>query len=296
MRVLILGCGYIGLALGERLVREGHEVAGLRRSASCERELQTAGIRPVYCDITQPDQLATLDRGYDWVVNCVSSSGGAVGDYRAVYLHGMQNLVSWLADAPPRRFIYTSSTSVYGQTDGSVVDETSPTEPAAETGRVLVETEKALLEAAQRRGFSSGVVRLAGIYGPGRGYWFKQFLRGEAKLEGKGERFVNMVHRDDVVGAVIAALGNGKPGEIYNVADDEPVSQLTLFQWLSKRLGRALPPFTPGTEEATRKRGVTDKRISNRKLREELGYRLQFPTFREGFEAELRRSGTTAAE
>ena len=140
MRVLIVGCGYVGLPLGAELARQGHEVFGLRRSAA--GELKAAGIHPLIADITKPETLAKFPRNFDWVVNCVASGGGSADDYRQIYLEGNRNLVSWLADSPPKKFIYTSSTSVYGQNDGSLVTEKSPAEPAADTAKVLVETEK----------------------------------------------------------------------------------------------------------------------------------------------------------
>src|SRR2546430_10041388 len=233
MRTLIVGCGYVGMALGKELARQGHEVSGLRRTAHADTDLTAAEIRPLTGDITKPETLAKLPADYEWVINCVSSSGG---DYRAVYLDGTRNLLKWLSPTPPKKFVYTGSTSVYGQTDGSLVTETSATEPKAETARILVETEKVLLQAASAN-FPAVILRVAGIYGPGRGYWFKQFLRGEAMIEGKGERYLNMVHRDDVVGAVIAGLEGGKLGEIYNAVDDEPVTQLDLFKWLAEQFG-----------------------------------------------------------
>ena len=118
-----------------------------------------------------------------------------------------------------------------GQSDGSLVTETSPAQPATETGRVLVQTESVLLESARQRGLPAVVLRVAGIYGPDRGYWFKQYLNGTAVIEGKGERVLNMIHRDDVAGAVMAALQHGQPGEVYNAVDDEPVTQLGFFQF-----------------------------------------------------------------
>lgn len=283
MRTLIIGCGYVGIALGSELVRLGHQVFGLRRTADSNSELKAAGIVPLIGDVRKLETLVKLPADYDSVINCVSSSGGGAEDYRAVYLEGTRNLLEWLSPSPPKKFVYTSSTSVYGQTDGSLVTETSPAEPAAETARILVETENFLLKAALAN-FPAIVLRVAGIYGPGRGYWFNQFLRGDATIEGKGERFLNMVHRDDVVGAIIAALEKGRPGEIYNVVDDEPVSQNNLFQWLASRLGKEMPPFVQRNEQADRKRGSTNKRVSNVRLKSQLGYQFKYPTFREGFE------------
>ena len=228
MRVLIVGCGYVGLPLGVELVRLGHEVYGLRRSVSAENELKAAGIQPLFGDVTQPETLAKLPHEFDWVVNCVAAGGGAE-DYRQVYLQGTRSLIEWLAPNPPKKFIYTSSTSVYGQTDGSQVKESSPTEPSVETAKILVETEKLLLAAVAEREFPAVILRVAGIYGPGRGHGFKQFLKNEARMEGDGSRFLNMIHRDDLIGCIIAALKSGRAGEIYNAVDDEPVSQIELF-------------------------------------------------------------------
>jgi nucleoside-diphosphate-sugar epimerase len=294
MRVLIVGCGYVGLPLGVELVRLGHEVYGLRRSASAENELKAVGLQPLLGNVTRPETLAKLPREFEWVVNCVAASGGA-DDYRQVYLQGTRNLIEWLAPNPPKKFVYTSSSSVYGQTDGSQVKESSPTEPLAETAKILVETEKLLLAAVQEKKFPAVILRVAGIYGPDRGHWFRQFLKDEARMEGDGSRFLNMIHRDDLIGCIIAALKNGRPGEIYNAADDEPVNQLHFFQWLAQSLDKPLPPSEPENPDENRKRGVTNKRVLNRKLKMELGYQFKYPNFRKGYTAELLRLDRAAS-
>jgi nucleoside-diphosphate-sugar epimerase len=295
MRVLIVGCGYVGLPLGTELARQGHEVLGLRRNPAAENELRAAGISPLFADITRLDELKKLPGEYDWVVNCVAA-GGDAENYRSVYLDGTNTLIEWLAPHPPQKFVYTSSTSVYAQNDGSSVDESSPAQPMAETSRILVETEKVLLRAASGqdarlpgRNFPAVILRVAGIYGPGRGQWFKQFIKGHAKMDGEGSRFLNMIHRDDLVGCILTALRNGRPGEIYNAADNEPVTQRDLFQWLAGALGKDLPPAAP--ENGLRRRGVTNKRVSNAKLRAELKYDFQFSDFRAGYTAEIARLG-----
>ncbi len=317
MRVLIVGCGYVGLPLGIELVRRGHNVSGLRRSAVINDELQRVGITSLQADITLPATLANLPRDFDWVVNCVASGGGGVAEYRQLYLQGMRNLIKWLvpgsAGVPPAssaessaatrrqdagapRFVYTSSTGVYGQNDGSLVDETSPTEPATETARVLFETEQALLAAGREKNFPAMVLRVAGIYGPERGYLLKQFLRGEARIEGTGARTLNMIHRDDLIHAIVAVLERGRGGEIYNAVDDEPVSQLEFFQWLAAKLDKPLPPTAPDDAAAPRKRGLTNKRIANRKLKAELGFEFRFPNYHSGYEAEIRRGRSEKSE
>jgi nucleoside-diphosphate-sugar epimerase len=288
MRALIVGCGYIGLPLGIELVRQGHEVFGLRRSADGRDRLKSVGIQPLMADITRPEDLVQLPEPLDWVVNCVASGGGDADDYRRVYLNGMRNLLDRLQDVPLKKFVYTSSTSVYGQIDGVTVDETSPAEPTAETARILVETEKALLDASQAGGLPGVIVRLAGIYGPDRTHRLRQFLNQEARLDGSGRRLLNLIHRTDVVGCVSAALERGRPGEIYNAVDDEPVTEFDFFEWLARTTGQPLPPEAP---EGLRngKRGITSKRVLNQKLKGELGYRFKYPSFRDGFSMELQR-------
>lgn len=263
MRVLILGAGYVGQPLAAELGSRGHQVSAVGRHSGV--------------DITNVADLKKLGRDWHWIINTVSSSKGGLDDYIRVFLDGTRNIIEWLHGASIAGYLYTSSTSVYGQTDGSVVDETSPTEPKSETSKVLVDAEELL------RGFPAIILRLAGIYGPERGYLFQQYLRGKAAITGNGSRHLNMIHRDDVVRAIITALERGKPGEIYNVADDEPVTELEFFQWLSKTLDRPMPPFAP--EPASRKRGITNKRVSNRKLRQELRCELAYPNYRTGYSA-----------
>ncbi len=289
MRVLIVGCGYVGLPLGAELAGRGHEVFGLRRSADADAALKAARISPLHADISRYESLAALPTGFDWVVNCAASGGGDADAYRQLYLQGTQNLIAWLGAMGPKKFVYTSSTGVYGQNDGAVVKETSPTEPATETAKVLVEAETVLLAAARETKFPAVVLRVAGIYGPDRGYLLKQYLKNDARLEGNGGRILNMIHRDDLIGVIIAALQSGRPGEIYNAVDDEPVSQFTFFEWLAGTLGKDLPPSAPDDAEVNRKRGVTNKRVSNRRLKMELGYQFKYPNFRKGYTAEIMR-------
>ena len=289
MRVLIVGCGYVGLPLGAELVRHGHEVFGVRRSLSAAHELTGLGITPVQADITQPDALAKVPGPIDWVVNTVSSTKGGVEDYRAVYLEGTRHLIAWARQRRVKKFLYTSSTSVYAQTDGSSVTEESATEPKSPTSRLLVETEQLLLSAAREQQFLAVILRVAGIYGPERGHLFHQFLRGEARLAGDGSRLINMIHRDDVVAGILAALEHGPAGTVCNVADDEPVTQREFFLWLSEQLGRPMPPTASEAEMAGRKRGLTQKRVLNHRLRTELKCELKFPTYRQGYTAEMVR-------
>ena len=170
--------------------------------------------------------------------------------------------------------IFTSSTSVYAQTDGSLVTETDSAEPERETGKILRETEELVLA------HQGTVLRLAGIYGRGRCVPLEKLLSGQARIEGDGERIMNSIHRDDAVSAFRMAAEHRCQG-IFNVADNTPVTQLEWFQWVCTRVGRPLPPFVP--RDLNRKRGWTSKRVSNEKLRS-LEWVPRYPTFREGLE------------
>jgi nucleoside-diphosphate-sugar epimerase len=276
MRVLVVGCGYVGQPLAEGLARTGHEVFGLSRTPPAFRESVTA----LECDMTRPEDLKRVPTNFDAVINTASSTKGGPEEYRAVYLEGNRSL---LAHVRSPKYFWTSSTSVYAQTDGSIVTEASSAKPAAETSRILRETEDVVLQAG------GTVLRVAGIYGPDRGHLFQQFLRGEARIHGGGARWLNMIHRDDVVGGIVAALERGAAGALYNLTDNEPVTERDFFAWLAQQLGRDLPPLASESPLAGRKRGVTNKRVSNLKLREKLGYRLIYPTFREGYASEIKR-------
>ena len=267
MRIFIIGCGYVGLPLGKALAEMGHEVHGVRRT-----NFTAEDITPHAIDITAAGAFDAVPRDFDWVINTVSSARGDAETHRAVFVDGTKNLLEWLGDSPAR-VLFTSSTSVYPQTDGAWVDETSPA-----NGPVLREAEELFLNAPQ----AATVLRVAGIYGPERGYLFRQFLKGEAVLTEGGARWINMIHRDDVVDAILAAM-KCEPN-IYNVADDEPVTQRGFFEWLAQRLSKPMPPEG---ERVSRKRVATSKRVRNAKLKA-AGWELRFPTFREGYENLIR--------
>ena len=178
---------------------------------------------------------------------------------------------------PQARLIFVSSTSVYGQTQGEAVTEKSPAEPVSETSRILREAEEAALAA------KAIVVRSSGIYGPGRSVLFEKFSRDEAVIEGDGLRWINQIHRRDLVAALLHLAEVGRPGQIYNATDDIPVTYRDFYAWCGEFLGKPMPPFGPVNLE--RKRGLTNKRVTNAKLRA-TGWSPFYPSFREGLAAD----------
>jgi nucleoside-diphosphate-sugar epimerase len=220
-------------------------------------------------DITDGSAVAAASGEFDVVMQSVSTSGGDAEDYRRLYLGGARNL---LQRFPTAKFLFTSSTSVYAQRDGAIVDETSAAEPAQEKGRILRETEELVLAA-------NGIVaRLGGIHGPGRSFFLSKFLEGQAVLAPDDQRFINQVHRDDIVSAILLLAGRRSPGkgEIFNVVGDQPIQASEAYQWLSARLGKPLP--SPGEPAVVPRRGRSNKKVSNAKLRA-LGWEPRYPTF-----------------
>ena len=285
MRVLIIGCGYIGTETGRLLVQSGHEVYGIRRSPA--PGLSQLGIHPIVGDITRKSFWDQLNPEFGWVINCVSSSRGNADVYRDVYLNTTRLLMDWLQDSDTARYVYTSSTSVLGQSDASWVDESTPVNPLTDTARILVETEECLMDAAKNRHIPTMIVRLSGIYGPDRGFLFRQFMADEAELPAGGDRYMNMIHRDDAASGIVAALNSGKPGEIYHLTDDCPVQHTEFFQFLCKQTSKPMPKRTADDQSKSRKRAPTDKKVSNKKAREQLGWNLRYPTFRDGLAPEI---------
>jgi nucleoside-diphosphate-sugar epimerase len=276
-RILIAGCGYIGEATGDLFHAANWNVEGWVHSKESAERLSKKPYSVRVVDISQRAQLAQRAGVFDAVIHCVSSRGGDAEIYRHVYLNGARNLVERF---PKTTILFTSSTSVYAQCDGSWVTEESEAKPLRETSRILLEVEKLVLDKG------GTVVRLAGIYGPRRSALLTRFLNGTATIDTENDRFVNQVHRDDIASAVFLLLDR-KPqdaAQIYNVVDDQPVLQSECYRWLAQRLNRPLPPIAKS--EQPRKRGDANKRVSNVKLRRS-GWTPQYRTFADAMEKSI---------
>jgi len=271
LRILLIGHGYLGTSLAEHLHAADAAVVAVHRGASCDKPYPLLS-----GDVSSPDSLVAVrdalpfDRP-DAIVHCASSSRGGAETYQAVFVDGIRNLGAIFPSVP---ILFTSSTSVYGQTDGSVVDELSDTIPDRDTGRLLLAA-----ESLTRR--NGGVaLRLAGIYGPGRSVHLKKMLEGSASIEDvEPSRFLNQIHRDDAVGAILhlLSLGAGNfSGSLFNVVDDTPITQRQCYEGLAAYFGLAVPPLA--LPDPDRKRGWTHKIVSNSTLRA-TGWEPRFPSF-----------------
>jgi nucleoside-diphosphate-sugar epimerase len=245
--------------------------------------LREVGIPARAADLSDAAAVAALAEewhGDTAVVHCATGGRGGTADaYRVVYLEGMRHLRAAFPRAS--RLIFTSSTSVYPQTDGSLVNENSPANPDRETGRILRQTEDETLAAG------GTVVRLAGLYGPGRSVLLRDFLTGKSVIDVRSAapatpdgRWTNQIHRDDAARALLFLLIEADEaavrGRIFNAADSTPMRQRELYQELARRFSRPLPPEAP--PDASRKRGWTHKRVDASRLRA-LGWQPQFPSW-----------------
>ena len=261
MKLLLIGHGYLG-----------HEIARVFRMAGWQvvAVSLSGGEDSLACDVGDLNQVKSLPEP-DFIVHCAASGRGGPDAYQRVYVDGCRNLTETFVGVP---LLFTSSTSVYSQIDGSVVTEESAAIPERETGRLLLEAERVTLAA-------NGIVaRLSGIYGPGRSVILKKFLNGEAVIEEDGRRFLNQIHRDDAARAIFHLATSQSTG-IFNVSDCAPLSQLECYVALSQIFGRPLP--ATGPRDPDRKRGWTHKRVSNKKLCAS-GWRPDYPSFLDAVE------------
>ncbi len=271
---LILGCGYLGRRLAELLLEQGTPVLAVTHSPESAAALRQAGMDARALDISDRAALAALPRPAAIVHCAASGKGGGPDAYRRVYLDACQAVTSLFPGVP---FLYTSSSSVYPQIDGSIIDEASPAEPPRENGRILRAAEQTVLEAG-------GVVcRLAGIYGPGRSVLLRQFLLGQSVIDIRTDppptpdgRWINQIHRDDAARAIVHLLRAFTPGEVYNVTDTTPLTQRQVYSELSRRFSLPLPPEAPPAHD--RKRGWSHKRVTSSRLLAH-GWSPRFPSW-----------------
>ncbi len=274
LKLLLCGHGYLGQAISRDFLTAGWQVTALSRgtdSSNPQSAIRNPQLAELSCDISSREsvsQLASLQP--DFIVHCAASGKGGADVYRQVYLDGCRNLTDTFPGIP---LLFTSSTSVYAQIDGSEVTEDSPAEPDRETGRILLEAEQHVLD------HGGLVTRLAGIYGPHRSILLKKFLHGEAIIEEDGRRYINQIHRDDASAAILW-LANSKfeirNSKLFNLCDSTPLTQLETYERMSELFSRPLPPTGP--RDLDRKRGWTHKRVSNTKLRA-TGWEPAFPSF-----------------
>ncbi|WP_454870669.1 SDR family oxidoreductase [Pseudomonas lini] len=276
--VLIAGCGDVGSRLATQLLNSGWEVHGLRRDVSRLPQ----GVIGVAGDLFNKDCPATWPIGaVDYLVYCAAATDHDEAGYRAAYIQGLQHVLEWLGDygQVPNRLLFVSSSSVYGQQEGEWVNENSPTMAAGYSGRVMLEAE----QVARDSGIPANIVRLTGIYGPGREWLLTQVRRGY-RVAIDPPLYANRIHVDDAAGLLAFLLEADQRGvtldDDYIGVDDAPASLAEVVGWLREYLG-----VTEWAEDASVRRAGS-KRCSNARAKA-LGWVPKYPSFREGYAAIL---------
>jgi nucleoside-diphosphate-sugar epimerase len=294
-RLLIFGCGYIGGEAARQAISQGAHVMALTRNSVTAAHLREIGAEVVVDDLAAQTWHAQIAGEFDFVLNAVSSGGGGLEGYRRSYLDGMRSIIRWTQRNPIiGTLVYTSSTAVYPQDGGITVGETSATAGAGERGQILLEAERVL-----QSGFSGSgacnqgryfILRLAGIYGPDRHHLVDQVRGGE--VSGRPDSRLNLIHRDDVCGAIWAAFLSPAQvrNQILNVADDTPSMKAEVVSWLASELGVAMPTFS-GLPAGGRRAVTPDRIISNAWIKTVLGWAPRFADFRQGYKNRLALDG-----
>ncbi|MGD9647578.1 MAG: SDR family oxidoreductase [Pirellulales bacterium] len=284
---LIVGCGYLGARVARRWLATGERVWTVTRSTERAARLRDEGLEPVVADVTAPATLAALAKlpPLDTVLYAVGFDRRATRTRRQVYVEGLRNVLTALA-SDVRRFLYISTTGVYGQHHGQWVNEETPCAPTREGGQVALEAEHLLLASAL--GNRSIRLRLAGLYGPGR-VPRQQDLAAGQPIAAPRDGYLNLIHVDDAVDTVLAAERlNVPPPRLYVVADGQPPLRRDYLAEVARLVGGPAPTFVePAADSPTAERADGDKRVDSAQLLAELNLRLNYPSYREGLAAIL---------
>lgn len=243
--VLIAGCGYAGMRAAQFWQHAGARVTAITRSPSRAAEFAAAGLEPLVLEITDPEPWPTLPAA-ELVVWSVGYDRSAGHSREAVWLHGLQRFLNRLPPTPnPRRILLTSSTSVYGDSAGEDVDERTLPQPEQEGGRACLQAELILQEFAAHHGITAVILRLAGIYGPGRLLRRLDDLRAAIPIAADPDSWLNLVHVDDITTALDFCARHPQPPPLLNIAAAQTATRAAYYQTLAELAGVPAPVFAP---------------------------------------------------
>jgi nucleoside-diphosphate-sugar epimerase len=276
MRALVIGCGYLGRRVAANWRSEGIEVSALTRTPQNATVLAEQGIEPILGDVLLPETLRSLPET-EIVLYAVGYDRHSAASKRDVYVRGLANVLE--ARSPRvRRFLYVSSTSVYGQDAGEWVDETSETKAATEDGQIVLAAEETVRQGCPK-GFAT-VLRFSGIYGPGRLLRRIEAVRSGEPIAGNPDGYLNLVHVDDGATIISRLADRDALQPTYLITDDRPVRRREYYSLLASLVGGSEPVFQfDSSSSAT---GGLNKRCSNARLKTDLGDVLRFPTIESG--------------
>lgn len=269
-RLLIFGCGFLGSRVAQQWRERGGTVAAVTRSTEKASQLAAQGIEPIVADLMRPETLTALPSA-SRVLYCVGYDRSSSWSKESLYIDGLTHVLEALQGRIDR-FAYVSSTSVYGQDDGSWIDETSTTDPTTEGGRICLAAEQRLRE----RVHHATILRMSGLYGPDRLLARVDQLRAGEPIGGNPEAWLNLVHGDDAARACVAALSAPSPGPLYLVSDDRPLTRREYFTALAQQVG-APPPNFSGAPTSRHTPDGLNKRCRNERVKRELRLLWQHP-------------------
>jgi nucleoside-diphosphate-sugar epimerase len=283
---LVVGCGYLGSRVAGLWHARGERVAVVTRSGNRASEFQRAGYLPVVADVTEAASLDGVRKlgEIDTVLYAVGYDRAAGRTRREVYVDGLGELLDALPSSV-KRFMYISTTGVYGQTDGSWIDQDSPCQPASEGGRVCLEAESLL----RRHSIAARaiILRMAGLYGSGRIPRREELIAGKP-LTADPDGWLNLIHVEDAASVVLAVETQVEPPHTFLVSDGKPVVRREYYAEAARLLGAPPPVFAREEDRGpSDTRGNTDKRVNNARLIIEIGYQLRFPTYKQGLAASI---------
>ncbi len=287
MRTLIIGCGYLGQRVARHWITAGVEVSAVTRSPGRAADLRAARVEPIVADVLVPESLQALPSA-DVLLYAVGYDRHAGHTRRAVYVDGLENVLREVAGRVGR-IVYVSSASVYGHSNGEWVDEKSPCAPQTDNGRACLDAEHVVwryFSPDSAGPATASVLRLSGLYGPGRLIARIESLRSGEPIGGDPEAWLNLIHVDDGARAVVACAERAAPGTTFLISDDRPVTRREYYTRLLELVG-GTPPVFSGVEGGARTMGL-NKRCDNRQMKRELIAELLFPTFEEGLRDAVR--------
>ncbi|MFO0950908.1 MAG: SDR family oxidoreductase [Isosphaeraceae bacterium] len=281
MSTLIVGAGYLGRRVSRILRARGEHIWGTTRSADRSDSLRKWGAEPLVLDVLDPE-VSAIPLDVDRILFCVGYDRGSGADVASVHVAGLRGVLNALGGRTCR-VVYTSSTSVFGKGDGGWVTEDSPTEPLTDSGRACLDAEQLLRTWSDER-IDGCVVRYSGLYGPGRVVGRQALERGDP-IAGEPDRYLNWLHIDDAAAAAVAVLDHGVRGEVYLASDDQPLLRRDYYERLARFLGTSPPKFNPADTSARSYEG--HRRVQNRRIKQELGLVLRYPSVDSGLPAAL---------
>ncbi|MEM7225914.1 MAG: SDR family oxidoreductase [Pseudomonadota bacterium] len=275
-RLFCFGYGFSAAALGRRLAARGWHVSGTKRSPQGSGHFAFDGETPM------ADPGAALAGTTHLLLSVPpGASGDPVLAHHGEHIVGLENL-AWLG--------YLSTTGVYGDRAGGWVDEGSAIEPTGERGQRRVDAEAGWRALAEAHGLPLHIFRLAGIYGPGRSA-LDSVRRGKAKRIDKPGQVFSRIHVEDIASVLEASIARPAPGAVYNLCDDDPAPPAEVVAHACELLGQAPPPLIPFAEAELSPMGRSfyrdNKRVSNRRIKDELGVTLRYPSYQVGLRALL---------